>query len=261
MTAAQYVISDSWEMTKRHLRQIPRIPEMFFFSLIQPIMFVLLFRYVFGEAVKVPPGIDYVQYMMVGIFAQSMTFATAGISTGIADDLQKGLIDRFRALPMARSAVLVGRMSSDLIRNLFVALVMIGIGLLVGFRFSNGFLGALGGIGVLALTVLAFGSIGAWIGLMVPNAETANVAGMVWLFPLTFTSNAFVPVQSMPGWLQAWAKVNPVSIIVNACRGLFIGPPHFPVTPAIWQALAWCVGLTLGFGYLAVRQYKRAASR
>ncbi|MFC9972786.1 ABC transporter permease [Spirillospora sp. NPDC127200] len=257
MSGAQYVLSDSWEMTKRHLRQIPRIPELFFFSLIQPIMFVLLFRYVFGGAVRTPPGIDYVQYMMVGIFAQSMTFATAGISTGLADDLQKGLIDRFRSLPMARSAVLVGRMGSDLVRNMFVAVVMIGVGLLVGFRFTNGFWGGLLGIGMLGLTVLAFGSIGAWIGLSVRNAETANIAGMVWLFPLTFTSNAFVPVQTMPGWLQAWAKVNPVSLIVDACRGLFIGPPQFAVFPAVWQALAWCLGLIAVFGLLAVRQYKR----
>lgn len=258
---SSYVIADSWEMAKRHLRQIPRVPELFFFAMVQPIMFVLLFRYVFGGAVKAPPGVDYVDYMMVGIFAQSMTFATAGISTGLADDLQKGLIDRFRSLPMARSAVLVGRMGSDLVRNIFVALVMIGVGLLVGFRFSNGFWGALAGMGMLAMISLAFGAIGAWIGLIVPNAETAGIAGMMWLFPLTFTSNAFVPVETMPGWLQVWANVNPVSIVVNACRGFFIGPPNFPVTPAIWQALAWCLGILVFFGYLAIRQYKKAAAR
>lgn len=261
MSAPGYVLADSWEMTKRHLRQIPRVPELFFFSMVQPIMFVLLFRYVFGGAVKAPPGVDYVDYMMVGIFAQSMTFAAAGISTGLADDLQKGLIDRFRSLPMARSAVLVGRMGSDLVRNLFVALVMIGVGLLVGFRFGNGPWGAMAGIGVLALISLSFGAIGAWIGLIVPNAETATIAGMVWLFPLTFTSNAFVAVETMPGWLRAWAEVNPVSIVVNACRGFFIGPPKFPITPAIWQALAWCLGILVFFGYLAVRQYKKASAR
>ncbi|MCP2336770.1 ABC transporter permease [Actinomadura rupiterrae] len=256
-----YVLSDSWEMTKRQLRQIPRIPELFFFSLIQPVMFVLLFRYVFGGAIKMPPGVDAVQYIMVGIFAQSMTFATAGISTGLADDMQKGLIDRFRSLPMARSAVLIGRMGSDLVRNMFVAVVMVLVGLLVGFRFSGGFWGAVGGFGMFAMTILAFASIGAWIGLSVRNAEAANIAGMVWLFPLTFTSNAFVPLQTMPGWLRAWAEVNPITKIVDATRGLFIGPPVFKVAPAVWEALAWCVGLIAVFGFLAVRQYQRASSR
>ncbi|MFC5181965.1 ABC transporter permease [Actinomadura harenae] len=256
-----YVVSDSWEMTKRHLRQVPRIPELMFFSLVQPVMFVLLFRYVFGGALRMPPGVDAVQYLMVGIFAQSMTFATAGISTGLADDMQKGLIDRFRSLPMARSAVLVGRMGSDLVRNMFVAVVMVLIGLLVGFRFTGGFWGALGGFGMFAATVLAFGSIGAWIGLSVRNTEAANIAGMVWLFPLTFTSNAFVPLETMPSWLRAWAEVNPVTKIVNATRGLFIGPPVFHPFPAVWEALAWCAGMVVVFGALAVRQYQRANSR
>jgi ABC transporter DrrB family efflux protein len=261
MTALTWVASDSWQMTKRHLRHIPRVPELLFFSTIQPIMFVLLFRYVFGEAVKTPPGVNYVQFMMVGIFAQTMSFATAGTSVGLADDLHKGLVDRFRSLPMARSAVLIGRMASDLVRNMAVALIMIGVGLLVGFRFTNGFLGALGGIGMLALISVAFATIGAWIGLSVRSAEAANLAGMIWIFPLTFTSNAFVPTQAMPDWLAAWADVNPVSVVVNACRGLFIGPPTFSVTPAIWHGLAWCLGIIVVFGYLAIRKYKAATTR
>jgi ABC-2 type transport system permease protein/oleandomycin transport system permease protein len=261
MTALTWVAADSWQMTKRHLRHIPRVPELLFFSTIQPIMFVLLFRYVFGGAVKTPPGVEYVQFMMVGIFAQTMSFATAGTSVGLADDLQKGLVDRFRSLPMARSALLIGRMLSDLVRNMFVALIMIGVGLLVGFRFTNGFLGGVAGLALLALISVAFASIGAWIGLSVKTAEAANLAGIIWIFPLTFTSSAFVPPEFMPDWLGAWAEVNPVSIVVDACRGLFIGPPNFQVMPALWQALAWCVGITLVFGYLAIRKYKAATTR
>ncbi|HLJ35525.1 MAG TPA: ABC transporter permease [Ktedonobacteraceae bacterium] len=251
--ALYWTIADALVLAKRHLIQIPRIPEELVFATIQPIMFVLLFRYVFGGAIAVS-GTSYVNYLMAGIFAQTVIFGATSTGIGLATDLQRGLVDRFRSLPMAKSAVLTGRTISDLVRNTFVVLVMWGVGLLVGFRPEGGVLSWLGGIGLLLLTSFAFSWISATIGLLVRTVEAAQSAGFIWLFPLTFASSAFVPTKSMPDWLRAFADHQPVSLIVNAVRGLLLNTPD---ASTIWQALAWCVGILVVFIPIAVWAYGR----
>ncbi|MHB8596199.1 MAG: ABC transporter permease [Ktedonobacteraceae bacterium] len=251
--AIYWTIADALVLAKRHLIQIPRIPEELIFATIQPIMFVLLFRYVFGGAIAVS-GTSYVNYLMAGIFAQTVIFGATSTGIGLATDLQRGLVDRFRSLPMAKSAVLTGRTISDLVRNTFVVLVMWGVGLLVGFRPQGGVLSWLGGIGLLLLTSFAFSWISATIGLLVSTVEAAQSAGFIWLFPLTFASSAFVPTSSMPGWLRAFADHQPVSLVVNAVRGLLLNTPD---AATIWQAIAWCVGILIVFIPIAVWAYGR----
>ncbi|HEV2581420.1 MAG TPA: ABC transporter permease, partial [Ktedonobacteraceae bacterium] len=210
-----WTIADALVLAKRHLVQIPRIPEELVFATIQPVMFVLLFRYVFGGAIAVS-GTSYVNYLMAGIFAQTVIFGSTTTGIGLATDLQKGLVDRFRSLPMAKSAVLTGRTISDLVRNVFVVIVMWTVGLLVGFRPQGDVISWFGGAGILILTSFAFSWISATIGLLVSSVEAAHSAGFIWLFPLTFASSAFVPTSSMPNWLRAFAEHQPVSLIVNA---------------------------------------------
>lgn len=253
-----YAISDSIVITRRHLKHTYRIPEMLFFSIMQPIMFILLFTVVFANAIKVP-GIDYKNFMMPAIFVQTMAFATAGTSVGLADDLAKGLIDRFRSLPMNRGAVLVGRLTAESARNALTLIVMIAAGYAVGFRMQNGVLPALGGIVLLIGFAFAFSSIGTVIGLGVKSVEAAQMAGMVWIFPLTFLSNGFVGIDALPSWLQ-WVRFSPVSTMNDALRGMFYGHGKPIATPTL-QSIAWIVGITLVFLYLGVRQYKKAASR
>ena len=235
--ALYWTIADALVLAKRHLIQIPRIPEELVFSTIQPIMFVLLFRYVFGGAIAVS-GTSYVNYLMAGIFAQTVIFGATTTGIGLANDLQRGLVDRFRSLPMAKSAVLTGRTISDLVRNTFVVLVMWIVGLLVGFQPQGGVLSLAAAVGMLLLTSFAFSWISATIGLLVSSVEAAQSAGFIWLFPLTFASSAFVPTSSMPSWLRAFAEHQPVSLIVNAVRGLLLNTPD---ASTIWQAVAWCI--------------------
>jgi ABC-2 type transport system permease protein len=251
-----YAVSDSVVITRRHLKHTTRIPELLFFSIMQPIMFILLFTVVFANAIKVP-GIDYKNFMMPAIFVQTMAFATAGTSGGFADDLQKGLIDRFRSLPMARSAVLIGRLTAESVRNTLTLLIMIGAGYIVGFRFQNGVLPALGGIVLLVAFAFAFSSIGVVIGLGVKSVEAAQMAGMVWIFPLTFLSNGFVPMTTLPGWLQSVVRYSPVTQMNDALRAMFYGHGRALASPAL-QSLAWIAGLTVVFLALGVRQYKKA---
>jgi ABC-2 type transport system permease protein/oleandomycin transport system permease protein len=252
-----WTISDALVMAKRHLVQIPRIPDELIFATIQPIMFVLLFRYVFGGAIHVP-GLDYATFLMPGIFAQTVIFGATTTGIGLANDLQKGLVDRFRSLPMAKSAVLTGRTLSDLIRNTFVVIVMWSVGLLVGFRPTGPVIDWFAAAGILLLTSFAFSWISATIGLSVRSVEAAQSAGFIWLFPLTFASTAFVPSQGMPDWLRAFADHQPVSIIVNATRGLLTNNPNGSY---IWQAVAWCVGILIVFIPLAVWAYGRRIAR
>jgi len=237
--------------------QIPRIPEELLFATIQPIMFVFLFRYVFGGAIAVS-GTSYVNYLMAGIFAQTVIFGSTNTGIGLATDLQKGLVDRFRSLPMARSAVLTGRTLADLVRSTFVVFVMWMVGLLVGFQPQGNVLSWVAAAGLLLLTSFAFSWISATVGLVVSSVEAAQSAGFIWLFPLTFASSAFVPTQSMPSWLRAFAEHQPVSLIVNAVRGLLLNQPD---ASTIWQALAWCVGLLVIFIPLAVWAYGRRTAR
>ncbi|MEU8512331.1 ABC transporter permease [Kitasatospora sp. NPDC048722] len=261
-------LHDSWVVAKRNLRRMSRIPEIVVFGLMQPVMFVLLFSYVMGGAIQIPgtqaSSNSYIQFLMAGIFAQTVTFATAGASAGIAEDMTKGLVDRFRSLPMARSAVLVGRTLADLVQTAFTVIVLALVALAVGWRIHDGILKALGAFVLLLLLGYAFSWIGALIGLSVRSPEAATSAGLIWLFPLTFVSNAFVPVSSMPGWLQGIAYWNPFSATVQACRDLFgnqVGPVDgvWPMQHAALVSLAWSVLITAVFSWLSVRKYRSAA--
>jgi ABC-2 type transport system permease protein/oleandomycin transport system permease protein len=247
--------SDMLAVTQRHLIAQTRIPEMLMFSSIQPIMFVLLFRYVFGGAIGVP-GYRYVDYMMPGIFVQSVCFGAMMTGIGLAEDLGKGVIERFRSLPMARSAVLTGRTMSDFLRNLFVVLLMTVVGVAVGLRSGTGFFSFMAGVLLLLVFAYALSWASVLIGLAARNAETAQAMTFPLLFPLTFASSAFVPVQSMPGWVQAFARNQPVSVVIDACRELMVGGP---MPGSAGKALAWTFGMLVVFIPLAVRRYGRVS--
>ena len=251
-----WAIADTLTVTRRNLIVYTRIPEFLFFSTVQPIMFVLLFRYVFGGAIRPPGGGTYVNYLMAGIFVQSVAFGSISTAVGLAEDLQKGLLERFRALPMARAAVLTGRTTADLCRNVFVAAVITGVGYAVGFRIGAGVGAFLAGILLILLFAYAMSWGFAVIGLTAPNSETAQVMAFPILFPLVFASPAFVGVQSMPSWLRAFALHQPIGVVVTATRALMRGGP---TASPVLQALAWCVGLLVVFVPLAVRQYRRRA--
>ncbi len=249
-------LSDTIGIAQRDLRRITRTPQLLFFSAVQPIMFVLLFRFVFGGSIRTP-GTSYVNYLMPGIFVQVVLFGGAQTAVGLATDLKEGVIDRFRTLPMARSAVLAGRTLADLARNVFVVLLMLGVGVLVGFRFHGSPAGNVGAV----LLVLAFGYAFSWVfaavGLAVRDPETAQVAGFIPLFPLVFASSAFVPVANMPGWLQVFANHQPVSVTVTTTRALLSG---LPASQWLWQALLWTLAIFAIFVIIAVRVYARSSS-
>ncbi len=248
-------LADSAALTWRNLVNYRRVPQLLVFSTIQPVIFVLLFRYVFGGAITVP-GYDYVDYLMPGIFVQTVTFGSMATGVGLAEDLHKGLIERFKSLPIARSAVLAGRTTADLVRNLFVVALMCVVGFLVGFRVQTNALAFLAGFAILLLFGFALSWVFATSGLTMPNAESAQAASFPILAPLVFASSAFVPVSSMPGWLQAFAKHQPVSATVDAVRALMIGGP---TTTAVLKSLAWCFGIIAVFAPIAVRRYRRTS--
>ena len=249
-----WAVSDGLAVTVRNLIAYTRVPQLMVFSSIQPIMFVLLFRYVFGGAIH-PPGLDYVNFLMPGIFVQTVCFGAVSTGVGLAEDMGKGLIERFRSLPMARSAVLVGRTMADLFRNLFVVVLMTIVGVAVGFRPDTNVFAFLAGVGLILLFAFALSWGFAIIGLAARNAETAQAMAFPLLFPLTFASSAFVPVDSMPGWLQVYARHQPVSVVVDATRALMVGDP---TSSSVLVALAWTVGLLAILIPLAVRRYRRA---
>jgi ABC-2 type transport system permease protein len=265
----RWAMHDGLVVTKRNLLQIPRVPELLVFSTIQPIMFVLLFAFVFGGAIPIPgdPSPNaYREFLMAGIFVQTIAFNGAATGVGMADDMQKGLVDRFRSLPMARSAVLAGRTTSDLVRSVLIVVIMSICGLLVGWRIENGFWDALFAYVLILGFGFAMSWVGAYIGLIVPNTEVANTAGFIWLFPLTFLSNAFVPLQGMPSWLQTIATWNPVSSVVAAGRELFGNPnpfigDSFPERHSILMSIIWIVTILAVFAPLAIRRYRQATSR
>ena len=249
---ARWALVDTWTITKRNILSYTRIPEALFFSTVQPIMFVLLFVYVFGGSIQTP-GSTYVNYLMPGIFVQTVAFGSVQTSIGLAEDLQKGIIERFRALPMARSAVLTGRTTADLCRNVLTVIIITVVGFLVGFRPTTGVLPYLAGILVILLFAYSLSWGFAVIGLSAPNSEVAQVVSFPILFPLVFASSAFVPVSQMPGWLQGFATYQPVSVTVSACRALMIGGPT-----ATWviQSLLWSIGLLIVLTPLAVHRYR-----
>jgi len=248
-----WVVNDTIALARRSLLKIIRIPEALFFSTVQPIMFVLLFRYVFGGAIHVP-HVSYVDYLIPGIFVQTVAFGAVNTSIGLAEDLQKGIIERFRSLPMARSAVLMGRTIADLVRNFFVMIIISVVGFLIGFSIKTSVLDFL--IGIVLILFFSYGlSWGfAVIGLFAPNSETAQVMSFPLLFPLTFASSAFVPVASMPGWLQGYATYQPVSVIVNASRALMVGGG---IAWPIEESLIWIAGIIVVLAPIAIHRYRK----
>jgi ABC-2 type transport system permease protein/oleandomycin transport system permease protein len=251
----RWAVSDVLTIARRNLLAIVRIPTALVFMIIQPIMFVILFRYVFGGVIAVPGG-SYVNYMIPGILVQTMIFGSVGTAIGLAEDLQKGLIERFRALPMARLAVLAGRTISDMFRNVIVLVIITGVGFAVGFRPHGGFVAYIQA----SLLMLIFAYCLSWgfafIGLAAPNSEAAQAITFPIIFPLTFASSIFVPVASMPSWLQPFAIHQPISQTADAVRGLMNGTPHGIST---WVALAWAAGAILVLAPLAVNRYRKAA--
>ncbi|GGR54391.1 MULTISPECIES: ABC transporter permease [Streptomyces] len=265
-------VRDSLIVARRNLIRMSRIPEMLIFGLIQPIMFVVLFTYVFGGSMKIgasTSALDYKNFLMAGIFAQTVTFATAGAGAGIADDMHKGLIDRFRSLPMARGAVLTGRTLADLVQTALTVLVLAIVALLVGWRTgSDGDTNpgrVLAAFGLLLLLGYAFTWIGALIGLSVRTPEAATSGGLVWLFPVTFLSNAFVDTANMTPWLRHIAEWNPFSATVQAARVLFANPGQsasgaWPMQHPVWASLIYSVLIVVVFRTLAVRKYRSATA-
>jgi ABC-2 type transport system permease protein/oleandomycin transport system permease protein len=249
-----WVVSDALVMTKRNLLRYLRLPNLLVFSTVQPVMFVLLFAYVFGGAIKVP-GVNYKDYLMPGIFVQTVIFGSVQTGVGLSDDLAKGMIDRFRSLPMARSAVLAGRTLSDTVRNTFVVLLMTGVGLAIGFRFHSTFIESIAALVLAVFFGLAFSWISALIGMSVRDPEAAQAAGFIWIFPLVFASSAFVPIASMPSWLQVFTRNNPVTHTIDAIRDLILGRP---VWHDLWLSLAWIIAILAVFVPLAVNRYRNA---
>jgi ABC transporter DrrB family efflux protein len=250
-------ISDTLVLAKRSFLRIPRAPELLISYTVQPIMFVLLFVYVFGGAINTP-GYDYVDFLMPGIMVQTMSFGGFVTALGLSEDLKKGLIDRFRSLPMSRAAVLAGRTLSDIATNAMSIAVMLIVGAIAGFGFDAPVTHVVAGILLLLLFGYAFSWVFAFIGLSSSSPEASQSLGFIVIFPLTFVSSAFVPVDSMPSALQAFAEVNPFTVTVNAMRALFLGAP---AGNNIWGAVLWSIGIAVVFAALAVHRYKRAVVR
>lgn len=249
-----YVFWDTIDITGRYLRRYFRSGTYLILSTVQPITLVLLFAFVFGGAIATPPGVDYVDFLMPGIFVQTVVFNSSDTAVGLADDVRSGIVDRFRALPMSRSAVLNGRALSDSVHNLIAVLLMVVVGYLVGFRFHAGVPAALAAIAMSVLAGLCFVWIAAIFALYIRDAETANASTFIWLLPLTFASSAFVPVSSMPTWLQGFATYQPVSAFVDAVRALCLGGP---TAGPMRLALIWAVALLVVTVPIAVRAYRR----
>jgi ABC-2 type transport system permease protein len=254
-------ISDSLVITWRNLKRIPRIPELAIFAILQSIMFVLLFAFVFGGAIPLPGGGSYSDFLMPGIFAQTIAFAAATTAVGMTDDINKGIIDRFRSLPMARSAVLSGRTVSDVIYNGGILIVLMLSGLAVGWRVHTGVPEFLAGVGLLLLFTFAMSWIGVWFGTTVPNVEVAQQVSFIVIMPLTFVSNVFVPTETLPSWLRVFAEWNPVTALTAATRQLWGNPNpfaggSFPAEHPILLTLVWVVVLIAIFAPLGVRKYQ-----
>jgi ABC transporter DrrB family efflux protein len=249
-------VTDARVVSVRNLRHFVRQPDLLVFSTIQPIMFVLLFTYVFGGAIShsLPPGVSYIDYLLPGILVQSVTFRASQTAVGLSDDLKLGVIDRFRSMPMARSAVLIGRTAADLVRNVLIIVLMIIVGYIIGFRFQAGVAQALACIAIVTAFGLALSWIFAFIALTVRSAEAAQTAGFVVLFPIVFASSVFVPVSTLPNWLQTIAKVSPVTLTANAARSLALTPG---IPTSLGKSIAWIAALLAVFIPLSVWRYRR----
>ena len=249
------VVRDTYAIMQRNLIGYRRVPQLLVFSTIQPVIFVLMFRYVFGGAIQIPGPIAYVDFLMPGIFVQTVVFGAIATAIGLATDVKTGLMERFHALPMARSAVLTGRTTADSARNVFVVALMMIVGFLVGWRIHTNVLGLLAAAGLVLLFGFAMSWIFATVGLAVKDPETAQAAAFPVLAPLVFASSAFVSPETMPDWLRAFAEHQPVSATATAVRALTLGGP---TADDVWAAIAWCVGIIVVFAPLAVRLYRRA---
>jgi ABC-2 type transport system permease protein len=264
MTQLALAFADGAVVAKRNLIKIRRVPELMVWALMSPIMFVLLFAYVFGSSIPIP-GADYREYLMAGIFTQTVIFGSTFTGVGLAEDMTKGIIDRFRSLPMSRSAVLIGRTASDIVYNSASIVVMSATGLIVGWRIRTSLLQALGGFLVLLLFSYAVSWIMAFVGLRVSSVEVVNNASFMFIFPMTFVANTFVRIDLLPGPLRTFAEWNPVSAVSQAAREAFGNTGNLP-QPEVWSlenpvayALIWVVIILAIFVPLAVRQYKKAA--
>ncbi len=260
-------LADGAVVAKRNLIKIKRVPDLLVFSTMSPIMFILLFAYIFGSAIH-PPGIGYREFLIPGIFVQTVIFGSTITGAGLAEDIQKGIIDRFRSLPMSRSAVLVGRTTSDVLNNVLVITIISLTGLLVGWRIRSSVGEAIGGFLLLLAFAYAMSWVMAVVGLIVPSPEVVNNAAFMVIFPLTFIANTFVPTDNFPAVLKTIANWNPVSSVTQASRQLFGNTGTAPLPHGPWSlhhpiiyTLIWIVGLLAVFVPLSVRQYKRAASR
>jgi ABC-2 type transport system permease protein len=267
MSNLRWAFADGAVIAKRNLIKIKRVPDLLVFTTISPIMFVLLFAYVFGGSIS-PPGVNYREFLIAGIFVQTVIFGATFTGAGLADDMQKGVIDRFRSLPMSRSAVLAGRTASDIVYNMISVTVMSLTGLLVGWRIRTSLLEAVGGFLLLLLFAYAFSWVMAYVGMLVPSPEVVNNASFIVIFPLTFVANTFVPSENLPTVLRTFAEWNPVSAVAQATRELFGNTSPAAPAPEVWSlqhpvlyTLIWVAIILAVFVPLSVRQYKRAASR
>jgi ABC transporter DrrB family efflux protein len=254
LTQARWGVSDTLVITRRNLLVWMRVPAYIVFTVIQPVIFTLMFRYVFGGAIPIQ-GTTYVEFLLPGIVAQTAAFATFGTAIALAQELQKGVIDRLRSMPMARSAVLTGRLVADTTRMTVTILIVIGVGYAVDFRFQNGAFLAVSMVVLAIVFGVAICCIAAFTGLAIGDEESVQAFGLIWLFPLTFLSSAFVPTSTMPGWLQAFANNQPFTYVVNTMRAMALGGP---IAADLWKSIAWIAGIFIVFVPLAVRAYKRA---
>jgi ABC transporter DrrB family efflux protein len=259
-------VTDTFVITRRNLLRNVRLPQLLLFSTIQPVMFLLLFTYVFGGAISqaVPGGLEYVQFLMPGLLIQIAAFGAGQTALGLTEDLSKGVIDRFRALPMSRSAVLAGRTLADLLRNAAVLTLMLTVGFAIGFRYETSFVGFVGGVVLSLLFAYSLSWVMATIGLYVRNPEAVQSAVFLPIFPLVFASSVFLPTETMPDWLRTFADHQPITVIANAVRGLMLGEeflfPGQTVTGQVLASLAWIAGITLVFSLLAIRAYRKVTS-
>lgn len=259
---------DMLVITRRNVLRIVRLPQLLLFATIQPVMFLVLFTYVFGGAIgaSIPPAADgeYINFLLPGLMVQIATFGAGQTGVGLSEDLSKGVIDRFRSLPMSRSAVLAGRTLADLLRNAFAMVLMLLVAIALGFRWQNGFVGLVLALLVVLAFTYAFSWVFAIVGLKLESPEAVQSATFLPTFPLVFASSVFVPTETMPSWLRGFAENQPVTVIANAMRGLILGdgvlPPDTTVTEQTLLALAWCVGIVAVAGPLAVRAYRQATS-
>ena len=267
MNRLRYVFEDGIVIAKRNVIKIKRVPEVLMFVLVSPIMFVLLFAYIFGSAIDIPGG-SYREFLIGGIFAQTVIFGATFTGAGLAEDMQKGIINRFRSLPMSPSAVVVGRTASDVVYNMLTLIIMALTGLLVGWRIDNGFWNAVLAFGLLLLFAYAFSWIMAYVGLLVPSVEGINNASFIVIFPMTFIANTFVPIDGFPALLRTIAEWNPVSTLTQAVRELFGNiPPGLP-EPTAWPlvnpvlySLIWVAIILIIFIPLSIHRYQSATAR